>query len=106
MISHTNTFEAEWPIGHIQKRIITEPAIGTTSVPHRHHYYSGEIGTLYLPGLSTVAAIFPSFAPLRLCAFAPLRETRKFGSRGNYIGGFSQRRKGAKRIQKLRWFLS
>jgi len=31
-----------------------------------------------------------------LCAFAPLRETRKFGSDGNFTGSFSQRLKGAK----------
>jgi hypothetical protein len=36
-----------------------------------------------------------------LCAFAPLRETRKFGSDGNFTGSFSQRRKGAKIAKQI-----
>jgi hypothetical protein len=39
-----------------------------------------------------------------LCAFAPLRETRDFGSDGNFMGSFSQRRKDRK--GRAYWYIA
>jgi hypothetical protein len=86
---------AHWP-----HSVVNYKSESSRSVPHQYHI---DI-TIALVKLEryiclTLAQWQQYSPPLRLCAFAPLRETRKFGSRGNFIGSFSQRRKGAKRIQ-------